>query len=108
MRRWIPGTCETFQDNTGKSIKTTLWKAKNLLNSNSDITFTALSIRNLWKWTVIPKSEDKLEKYYLRSKMIVPFLEFDIFWEKFVNTLAAQIALLQENDPFTKKNDQKI
>ena len=46
--------------------------------------------------------------YYLRSKMIVPFLEFDIFWEKFVNTLAAQIALLQENDPFTKKNDQKI
>ena len=39
--------------------------------------------------------------------MIVPFLEFDIFWEKFVNTLAAQIALLQENDPFTKKNDQK-
>ena len=40
--------------------------------------------------------------------MIVPFLEFDIFWEKFVNTLAAQIALLQENDPFTKRNDQKI
>ena len=33
--------------------------------------------------------------YYLRSKMIVPFLEFDIFWEKFVYTLAAQIALSQ-------------
>ena len=28
-------------------------------------------------------------KYYLRSKMIVPFLEFDFLWEKFVNTLVS-------------------
>ena len=39
--------------------------------------------------------------------MIVPFLEFDIFWEKFVYTLVKHIALSQENVPFTKKIDQK-
>ena len=47
--------------------------------------------------------------YYLRSEMIVPFLEFDIFWEKLVYTsIAAQIALSQENVPFTKKNSPKV
>ena len=40
--------------------------------------------------------------------MIVLFLEFDIFWEKFVYILVPKIALSQENVPFTKKNSPKV
>ena len=46
--------------------------------------------------------------YYLHSKMIVHFLEFDIFWEKFVYALVAQIALSRETVHFTKKNLSKV
>ena len=59
--------------------------------------------------TIRDKGESEVKMmYYLRSKMIVPFLEFDIFWEKFVYFLVTKIALSQENVPFTKKNAPKV
>ena len=60
------------------------------------------------KYSAWVNHNDKTCKYYLCSKMIVPFLEFDIFWEKFVYFLVPKIALSQENVPFTKKIDQKF
>ena len=45
--------------------------------------------------------------YYLRSKMIVHFLEFEIFWEKFVNTLVDTNCTFTGKCSFHKKEFMK-
>ena len=47
------------------------------------------------------------EKYYLRSKMIVPFLEFDFLWEKFVYTLVNTNCTFTGKCSFHKKEFTK-
>ena len=45
--------------------------------------------------------------YYLRSKMVVPFLEFDFLWEKFVNTLVNTNCTFTGKCSFHKKEFTK-
>ena len=47
-------------------------------------------------------------KYYLHSKMVIPFLEFEIFWESLFTFLLIQIALWHKLDSSCKKVFTKI
>ena len=49
-----------------------------------------------------------LRKYYLRLKMIISFLEFDIFWESLFTFMLMQIALWHKLDSSSKKEFTKI
>ena len=47
-------------------------------------------------------------KYYLRSKMVIPFIKFEIFWESLFTFLLIQIALWHKLDSSSKKEFTKI
>ena len=49
-----------------------------------------------------------MSKYYLRLKMIISFLEFEIFWESLFTFLLIQIALWHKLDSSCKKDFTKI
>ena len=49
-----------------------------------------------------------LRMYYLHSKMVIPFLEFGIFWESLFTFLLIQIALWHKLDSSCKKDFTKI
>ena len=57
--------------------------------------FRKLSLRYLLKTFLNFEGfePDLLIKYYLRLKMIISFLEFDIFWESLFTFMLMQIAL---------------
>ena len=51
---------------------------------------------------------DSFKMYYLRLKMIISFLEFDIFWESLFTFMLMQIALWHKLDSSSKKEFTKI
>ena len=58
---------------------------------------------------IIPGKPAKIDNlYYLRSKMIVLFLEFDFFWEKFLYTLVNTNCTFTGKCSFHKKNSPKV
>ena len=77
-------------------------------NQYNDFSITVLWVQWLENHcTVIGKFPEK-NYYYLRSKMVIPFLEFEIFWESLFTFLLIQIALWHKLDSSCKKDFTKI
>ena len=62
---------------------------------------------SLFRSAFIQKGQN-IAMYYLRSKMVIPFLEFELFWESLFTFLLIQIALWHKLDSSCKKDFTKI